>query len=69
MRSKASQTLYVGNLPSDIREWEIKGLFHNYGPIIDIDLKVPPRTPGYCFIEVCYFTILTEVWNNFFLDF
>ncbi|KAH9299288.1 hypothetical protein KI387_030970, partial [Taxus chinensis] len=22
-----------------------------YGPIVDIDLKIPPRPPGYCFIE------------------
>lgn len=25
-----------------------------YGPIVKIDLKFPPRPPGYCFIEVCY---------------
>lgn len=23
-----------------------------YGPIVDIDLKIPPRPPGYAFIEV-----------------
>lgn len=23
-----------------------------YGPIVDIDLKVPPRPPGYAFVEV-----------------
>lgn len=23
-----------------------------YGRIVDIDLKLPPRPPGYCFIEV-----------------
>ena len=23
-----------------------------YGPIVDIDLKLPPRPPGYAFIEV-----------------
>lgn len=51
MSSRASRTLYVGNLPGDIREGEVEDLFHKYGPIVDIDLKVPPRPPGYCFIE------------------
>lgn len=23
-----------------------------YGPIVDIDLKLPPRPPGYAFVEV-----------------
>lgn len=23
-----------------------------YGRIVDIDLKLPPRPPGYCFLEV-----------------
>jgi hypothetical protein len=23
-----------------------------YGPIVDIDLKIPPRPPGYAFVEV-----------------
>uniref|UniRef100_A0A0C9QRX3 TSA: Wollemia nobilis Ref_Wollemi_Transcript_12439_1266 transcribed RNA sequence n=1 Tax=Wollemia nobilis TaxID=56998 RepID=A0A0C9QRX3_9CONI len=51
MSSRPSRTLYVGNLPGDIKEWEVEDLFYKYGPIVDIDLKVPPRPPGYCFIE------------------
>uniref|UniRef100_A0A2P2J5K5 Arginine/serine-rich splicing factor n=3 Tax=Rhizophora mucronata TaxID=61149 RepID=A0A2P2J5K5_RHIMU len=51
MSSRASRTLYVGNLPGDIREREIEDLFYKYGPIIDIDLKIPPRPPGYAFVE------------------
>lgn len=51
MSSRMTRTLYVGNLPGDIREGEIEDLFYKYGRIIDIDLKVPPRPPGYCFIE------------------
>ena len=27
-----------------------------YGPIVDIDMKQPPRPPGYCFVEVKYQT-------------
>ncbi|KAH7678697.1 splicing factor arginine/serine-rich 1/9 protein [Dioscorea alata] len=52
MSSRGSnRTIYVGNLPGDIREREVEDLFHKYGPIVDIDLKVPPRPPGYAFIE------------------
>ncbi|KAL3695155.1 hypothetical protein R1sor_008806 [Riccia sorocarpa] len=51
MSSRASRTIYVGNLPGDVREREIEDLFYKYGRIVDIDLKLPPRPPGYCFIE------------------
>jgi len=51
MSSRMTRTLYVGNLPGDVREGEIEDLFYKYGRIIDVDLKVPPRPPGYCFIE------------------
>eukprot|EP00249_Psilotum_nudum_P015832 c25540_g2_i1 orf=788-1618(-) len=51
MSNRATRTLYVGNLPGDIREREVEDLFYKYGPIVDIDLKWPPRPPGYCFIE------------------
>ncbi|PQQ03095.1 hypothetical protein Pyn_33950 [Prunus yedoensis var. nudiflora] len=46
-----SRTLYVGNLPGDIREREVEDLFLKYGRIAHIDLKVPPRPPGYAFVE------------------
>ncbi|KAG8389487.1 hypothetical protein BUALT_Bualt02G0234500 [Buddleja alternifolia] len=42
--SRSSRTLYVGNLPGDVRERE-------YGPVVHIDLKIPPRPPGYAFVE------------------
>ncbi|KAG0587484.1 hypothetical protein KC19_2G167800 [Ceratodon purpureus] len=51
MSSRASRTIYVGNLPGDVREREIEELFYKYGLIVDIDLKLPPRPPGYCFLE------------------
>ncbi|CAA6663428.1 unnamed protein product [Spirodela intermedia] len=51
MSSRTSRTLYVGNLPGDIREREVEDLFYKYGPIVDIDLKIPPRPPGYAFVE------------------
>ncbi|KAJ4828366.1 hypothetical protein Tsubulata_027387 [Turnera subulata] len=51
MSSRASRTLYVGNLPGDIRRSEVEDLFYKYGPIVDVDLKIPPRPPGYAFVE------------------
>ncbi|PWA67425.1 hypothetical protein CTI12_AA314830 [Artemisia annua] len=51
MSSRSSRTLYVGNLPGDIREREVEDLFYKYGPIVHIDLKVPPRPPGFAFVE------------------
>ncbi|XP_043715785.1 serine/arginine-rich splicing factor SR34A-like isoform X2 [Telopea speciosissima] len=51
MSGRSARTIYVGNLPSDIREWEIEDIFYKYGRIVDIELKIPPRPPGYCFVE------------------
>ena len=51
MSRRSSRTVYVGNLPGDIREREVEDLFVKYGPIVQIDLKVPPRPPGYAFVE------------------
>ncbi|CAI0469718.1 unnamed protein product [Linum tenue] len=51
MSSRASRTVYVGNLPGDIREREVEDLFYKFGHIAHIDLKVPPRPPGYAFVE------------------
>ncbi|PWA48404.1 serine/arginine-rich splicing factor SR34A [Artemisia annua] len=35
----------------DIRESEVEDLFYKYGRILDIELKVPPRPPCFCFVE------------------
>lgn len=43
--------LYVGNLPSDIKESEIDDLFYKYGRIRDIELKTPARPPAFAFIS------------------
>uniref|UniRef100_A0A7N0U6K4 RRM domain-containing protein n=1 Tax=Kalanchoe fedtschenkoi TaxID=63787 RepID=A0A7N0U6K4_KALFE len=48
---RSANTIYVGNLPADIREREVEDLFYKYGPIVDIELKIPPRPPGYAFVE------------------
>ncbi|XWS61408.1 hypothetical protein CRYUN_Cryun07bG0123700 [Craigia yunnanensis] len=51
MTGRFSRTIYVGNLPSDIRELEVEDLFYKYGRILDIELKIPSRPPCYCFVE------------------
>ncbi|XP_006417606.2 serine/arginine-rich splicing factor SR30 [Eutrema salsugineum] len=51
MSSRWNRTIYVGNLPGDIRMREVEDLFCKYGTIVDIDLKIPPRPPGYAFVE------------------
>ncbi|KAI4295185.1 hypothetical protein MLD38_040564 [Melastoma candidum] len=51
MSSRLSRTIYVGNLPGDIRKREIEDLFLKYGPIVDVELKIPARPPGYAFVE------------------
>nr|KJB39506.1 hypothetical protein B456_007G017000 [Gossypium raimondii] len=51
MSGRFSRTIYVGNLPSDIREWEVEDLFYKYGRILDIELKIPLRPPCFCFVE------------------
>ncbi|CAA0805782.1 Serine/arginine-rich-splicing factor SR34 [Striga hermonthica] len=48
---RSSRTLYVGNLPGDIREREVEDLFYKYGRVVHIELKIPPRPPGYAFVE------------------
>lgn len=42
--------IFVGNLPSDIRESELDDLFYKYGRIRDIDIKQPARPPAFAFI-------------------
>ncbi|KAH7692503.1 splicing factor arginine/serine-rich 1/9 protein [Dioscorea alata] len=51
MSGRLSHTIYVGNLPLDVRESEVEDLFHKYGRIVEVELKNPPRPPGYCFVE------------------
>lgn len=51
MSARLSRTIYVGNLPIDIRESEVEDLFYKYGHVVEIQLKNPPRPPGYCFVE------------------
>ncbi|MCO5596825.1 hypothetical protein L7F22_050895 [Adiantum nelumboides] len=51
MSRNLSCTIYVGNLPGDVREEEVEDLFRKYGRIVDIDLKLPPRSPAFCFLQ------------------
>eukprot|EP00240_Pyramimonas_obovata_P011353 CAMPEP_0118929836 /NCGR_PEP_ID=MMETSP1169-20130426/6720_1 /TAXON_ID=36882 /ORGANISM="Pyramimonas obovata, Strain CCMP722" /LENGTH=113 /DNA_ID=CAMNT_0006872095 /DNA_START=160 /DNA_END=497 /DNA_ORIENTATION=- len=49
--SRDSRTIYVGNLPGDVRRREVDDLFYKYGKIVEIEVKVPPRPPGFAFVE------------------
>ncbi|KNA03504.1 hypothetical protein SOVF_208560 [Spinacia oleracea] len=51
MSNRFSRTIYVGNLPSDIKERDIEDLFYKYGRILEVETKVPPRPPCFCFVE------------------
>ncbi|XP_016444025.1 serine/arginine-rich splicing factor SR34A [Nicotiana tabacum] len=51
MSGRFSRTIYVGNLPADIKESEVEDLFYKYGRILDIELKIPPRPPCFSFVE------------------
>lgn len=49
--SDATRTLFVGNLPADIRESEIRRVFEKYGKVEDVDIKNPPETnAAYAFV-------------------
>ena len=47
-----SRTVYVGNLPLDVKERELDDVFYKCGRIMEIDLKIPARPPGFAFIEL-----------------
>ena len=51
MSGRFSRTIYVGNLPHDIRELEVKDLFYKYGRILDVELKIPSR-PSYYLLSL-----------------
>lgn len=41
--------------------------FLQYGPIVEIDLKIPPRPPGYAFVEVSATVSEKIITNTIFL--
>ncbi|XP_076910124.1 serine/arginine-rich splicing factor SR30-like [Bidens hawaiensis] len=47
----STRTLFVGNLPGYIRQREVEDLFCKFGPIVELDLKIPPRPPAFAFVE------------------
>ena len=42
--------VFVGNLPTNIREREVEDLFYKFGRILDIQLKFPSRSPAIGFV-------------------
>eukprot|EP00803_Ostreobium_quekettii_P011316 evm.model.scf_21EXC.21 EVM.evm.TU.scf_21EXC.21 scf_21EXC:199623-202678(-) len=47
----SGRIVYVGNLPLDVKHRELEDLFYKYGRIRNVDLKLPPRPPGFAFVE------------------
>ena len=43
---QSSRRVYVGGLPLDVRSSEVKDIFSKFGPIKDVDIKVPRGGPG-----------------------
>ncbi|TKR67262.1 hypothetical protein L596_023441 [Steinernema carpocapsae] len=50
--AQATRTLFVGNLPLDIRESEIQKVFEKYGAVEDVDIKTPADA------KACYAFVL-----------
>lgn len=43
--------IYVGNLPPDVRQDEVRDLFKKYGPVDLIDIKVKSGGPPFAFVD------------------
>merc|ERR1711988_1423395 len=43
--------IFIGSLPSDVKERELEDLFYKYGRIRDINIKCPPGAPSFAFID------------------
>lgn len=57
--SDATRTLFVGNMPADIRESEIRRVFEKYGKVEDVDIKTPPETnAAYAFVLFQVFSLI-----------
>ncbi|MEW5299820.1 MAG: hypothetical protein WDW38_010845 [Sanguina aurantia] len=51
MSRYGGRAIYVGNLPEGTRSKELEDIFHKFGRIRMVDIKSPPRPPGYAFVE------------------
>ncbi|CAI2352553.1 unnamed protein product [Caenorhabditis sp. 36 PRJEB53466] len=47
----AAQKLFVGNLPSDVREQEVEDIFTKYGRIRNVSIKSSRAGPAFAFVE------------------
>lgn len=48
--SPQMSTIYIGNLPNDVTESEIKKVFSNYGAITQVTVKHPREKPSIAFV-------------------
>lgn len=43
--------VYVGNLPDDVRSYDIEDIFQKYGNVRNIEIKSARGTPPFAFLE------------------
>ncbi|KAK1442201.1 mki67 fha domain-interacting nucleolar phosphoprotein like protein [Babesia gibsoni] len=69
-----SSVIYVGNLPKELTESQIKGYFDQFGKVVKIRLMTSKKTNnsrGYCYIKFegpKIASIAAEAMNNYFID-
>jgi arginine/serine-rich splicing factor 1/9 len=49
--AEEGRLVYVGNLPDDVRERDIDELFHKFGRIENVDIKIGSRPPPFAFVQ------------------
>ena len=58
---KTSRTLFVGNLPTHMKDKKMADLFKKFGHIIDIDIKTPSSSgPAYAFVQFAKIKAVTD---------
>lgn len=61
--TQAGRTIFVGNLPGDVRDTELRRLFEAFGPVDEVDIKLLADS------NAAYAFILFQVQINLFFYF
>ncbi|CAJ0572121.1 unnamed protein product, partial [Mesorhabditis spiculigera] len=62
---KATRSLFVGNMPSDIHESEIRRVFEKYGGVEEVDIKrVENSTAAYAFVQFATIDAALDAKHN-----
>ena len=58
---RSSRTLFIGNLPADVKDKELADLFKKFGHIIDIEIKANTHYgPAFAFMQFAKFEAVTK---------